>query len=283
MTIAVTAASGHLGRLVVEQLLLTQDPGDLVAVVRDPAKVADLADRGLTVRAADYADGTALRAAFAGVDRLLFVSGSDVGHRMEQHTSVIEAAQAAGVGLVAYTSAPRATDTPLALAAEHRATEELLVASGVPSVMLRNNWYVENLLGALDLARTTGEHVAATGTGRTAYATRADYAAAAAVVLTTDGHEGAVYELGADVGYDGTDIAAAFEDVLGRPVAYVPVDAETRLAGLVAAGLDEGTAAFVTGMETDIAAGCLDVAGHDLSRLVGRPPTSLRDGLAAAL
>lgn len=282
MTVAVTGATGKLGALVIRELLQTTDPGAIVAVVRDPAKAADLATQGVVVRQAAYTDPGALRAALAGVDVLLFVSSSEVGQRVEQHRNVIDAAVAAGVGRVVYTSAPRATTSTLVLAQDHKFTEEYLTASGLPFTILRNNWYTENYLGQIETARQTGTLVAAAGAGRVASASRADFAAAAAVVLTEAGHEGQVYELGGDHAWDFTELAAALSEIVGAPVTYRPVDVPTLVGILQQVGLDAGTAGFVAQLDDDIAHGALAEVTGELAKLIRRPTTSLLDGLRNA-
>ncbi|MGW6130997.1 SDR family oxidoreductase [Cellulomonas sp. NPDC055163] len=284
MSVVVTAATGHLGRLVVAELLARGVPAaDVVATGRRVEALADLAAQGVRVVASDYADPESLRAAFEGADTVLLISGNEVGQRVTQHGNAIEAAKAAGVGRLVYTSAPRATTSDLVLAPEHKATEELLAASGLTTTVLRNNWYTENYVATLEQARATGEVVGSAGEGRVASATRADFAAAAAVVLTTPGHDGTVYELGGDTAWTHHELAAAIGEVLGREVVYRPVSPEEHLAVLTTAGLDEGTAGFVVALDGNIREGALaDVTG-DLSRLTGRPTTSLVDGLRAAV
>ncbi|MCE0761506.1 SDR family oxidoreductase [Pseudonocardia kujensis] len=282
-TYAVTGATGHLGALAIEALLEKGVPaGDVVAVVRDPGKAAALTARGVQVRVGDYGQPETLRTALAGVDRLLLVSGSEVGKRVEQHGNVIDAAKEAGVALIAYTSITRADSTGSPLAPEHRATEELLAASGVPHTLLRNNWYVENYTAQLTDYLSRGAIVAAAGEGRVAMAARRDYAEAAAVVLTGEGHAGKTYELaGAPVTFKG--LAATITEVSGREVEYRPVSA-TELAGiLTGAGLDEGTAGFVVALDESIARGDLDIDSSDLAELLGRPLTPVADVVRAAL
>ncbi|CAN7486363.1 SDR family oxidoreductase [Terrabacter sp. LjRoot27] len=287
MTLLVTGASGHLGRLVVEALLERATPAaDVVAIARDPESVADLADRGVVVRRADYTDPASLDAAFVGVDRLLLVSGSEVGQRVAQHANVIDAARRAGVGFVAYTSITRADTSDLALAAEHRATEELLVASGLPHALLRNSWYLENYTGQLPTVLEHGAVLGAAGEGRVSAATRADYADAAAVVLAGEdgrGHEGAVYELGGDEAFTLGELAETVGRVAGRDVAYRDLSVADYTAALVAAGLPEGYAGVLADSDRGIAEGALFTGSGDLSRLIGRPTTGLEDALRAAL
>lgn len=278
MTIAVTGATGPFGRHVIKELLASGlEPGELVAVVRDQEKAADL---GVEVRVADYGDADALQAAFKGIDRLLFVSGSEVGQRIPQHTNVIEAAKAAKVGYLVYTSAPHADSSDLVVTPDHRATEKLIKDSGIPATILRNNWYTENYAPQLDEARRTGAITAAAGEGRVASASRADFAAAAAVVINSDDHQGQVYELAGDVAWDYAELAEAIGAVIGSEVTYRSVDADTLVNGLTAAGLDAGTAGFLAALDGNIAAGLLaDTGDQALSRLIGRPTTPLVEGL----
>jgi len=283
MPIAVTGATGHLGRLVIDELRRSRPAGSLVAIARDASRAQDLAEAGVLVREAAYEDRAALVRALAEVRVLLLVSGSEVGRRVEQHRNVVEAAVEAGVEHVVYTSAPRADTSALVLAPEHRATEEMLRDSGLAWTILRNNWYTENYVGTLAQAAETGEIVSAAGEGRVASASRADLAAGAAAVLLGEGHEGKVYELGGDHAWDFHELAAAASKVVGREGVYKPVDAETLRSILVQhAGLDEGTAGFVVQLDLDIAAGLLAETTGELSALLGRPTTPLEEGLRAA-
>jgi NAD(P)H dehydrogenase (quinone) len=284
MTILVTGASGHLGHLAVEHLLdLGTAPDQIVAGARTPSAIADLAALGVRTVHLDYTDVASLDAALVGVDHLLLVSGSEVGQRAVQHAAVIDAAKRAGVEHLVYTSAPAATTSALILAPEHKATEEAIVASGIPATILRNSWYTENYVGAAQQAAATGELVASVGDGRVASASRTDYARAAAVVLTEPGHVGAVYELSGDYAWNFTELAAAISVALDTPVAYAPVTSEEHAAILGGAGLDEGTIGFVVGLDTNIRDGLLGVTTGDLARLIQRPTTPLAEGLAAAL
>jgi NAD(P)H dehydrogenase (quinone) len=274
--IAVTGATGHLGHLVVTGLLDAGVPaGEVVAVVRSPEKAADLADRGVQVRQADYADAAALETALQGVDRLLLVSGSEVGQRVTQHANVLQAAKGAGVGLVVYTSASKADDTPLPLAPEHIATERLIADFGIPAVVLRNNWYLENYDAQIRQAAETGALSGSSGTGRIAAASRADFAAATVAVLTAEAPEPAVLELGGDEAFTLAGLAATVAAETGREVTYTDLTPEEHVAALLAAGLPEGTAQFVVGLDQAIAQGALDTGSTALSQLTGRPTTPL--------
>ena len=282
-TYAVTGATGHLGRLAVERLLETVPAGDVVAIVRDPERAADLAAKGVAVRVADYGDLPAVVAALEGVDRLLLVSGSEVGKRIAQHGNVIDAARGAGVGRIVYTSAPAATTSALILAPEHKATEEYLADSGIPHTIVRNNWYTDNYVRVVGAARETGEIVAAVGDGRVASATRADYAAGAVAALLDDSTEGKVFEFSGDTAWDFDELASVVGELIGRPVVYVRVSPDELVERLTAAGVEAGGAGFAAALDANIAAGLLGNATHDLSTLLGRPTTPLREGLAAAL
>ncbi|OWV00574.1 NAD(P)-dependent oxidoreductase [Micromonospora wenchangensis] len=281
MSVVVTGATGHLGRLIVESLLRRGVPaGQIVALGRTVDRLADLAERGVGVRAADYTDPDSLRAAFADAEKLMFVSGSEVGQRVPQHHNVIEAARRAGVGLVVYTSIAHADTSDLLLAAEHRATEEELRASGLPYVLLRNSWYLENYTG--QLAGYLAHGVAGSaGDGRVSAATRADYAEAAAEVLTTEGHAGQVYELGGEA-FTMTELAAEVSRQSGRDVRYtdLPVPVYTEL--LVSAGLPDPYAATLADADRGLARGALYVPVEDLEKLLGRRPTTLAEALRAA-
>ncbi|WP_295826392.1 SDR family oxidoreductase [uncultured Microbacterium sp.] len=283
MTLLVTAASGHLGRLVVDALLERGVPAsDIVAGARTPAKVDDLAARGVRVAELDYARPDTIAAALDGVTRVVLISGNGPD-RVAEHRAAIDAIRAAGVERLVYTSAPRNDVVDYALGADHKATEQAIAASGVSATILRNNWYTENYLDTVARAADTGEIVAATGDGRVASASRRDYAEAAAIALTTDELAGRTVEIGGDVAWTYDELAAAASEVLGRPVTYTRVTVEQLTEGLTAAGLDAGTAAFVAGIDDAIARGALEQTDGSLSRLIGRPTTPLVEGLRQGL
>jgi len=283
MLLAVTGATGKLGRLVIESLIERGTPaGDIVAIGRAVDKIADLQERGVQVRAADYGNPQQLAVALEGVDRLLLISGSAVGQRVAQHRNVVNAAQAAGVGFIAYTSAPQADSTDLALAPEHKATEELIRASGIPFAMLRNNWYTENYFQVLEQAQYTGLIIASLGDGQVASASRKDYAEGAAVVLAGSGHEGKVYELAGDVPWGYDELAATLTEILGREVVYRRVSAKEHRKILTKAGVPMAQAAFVATLDANTKNGALADASGELSALIGRPTTPLRETLADA-
>ena len=284
--ITVTGASGHLGRLAVAELLDRGVPAEqLVAVVRTPEKVADLAAKGVQVRIGDYDDPATLGPALAGTRTLLFISGSEVGKRVEQHRNLVDAARAVGVELIAYTSILKADTSSVPLAAEHLATEQLIRDSGLPFVLLRNGWYLENYTeSVLPQALATGAVIGSAGDGRVAAATRADFAAAAGAVLTDPGAgaPGSVYELGGDQPFTLAELAAEITAVSGRQVGYQDLPADVYAKALADAGVPEAFAGVLAASDLGIARGDLTTDSGDLSRLIGRATTSLAAALRAA-
>ncbi|MFD9266332.1 SDR family oxidoreductase [Streptomyces goshikiensis] len=283
MSIVVTGATGALGRLVVEELLSRVPADRLAVVVRNKEKAADLAERGIDVRIADYDDAASLAGAFHAGDRVLLISGSEVGRRVPQHTAVIEAAKSAGVAQLAYTGILGGPEADFELAAEHKVTEQAILDSGLPYTFLRNGWYHENYTGNLGTVLEHGAVVGSAGAGRVASAARADYAAAAAVVLTGDGHLGRVYELSGDTAWSLAEYAAEVAAQAGRAVAYTEVPAEAHLSILTGAGLPEGFAALLVDVDSAISRGRLAGTGGNLSRLIGRPTTPVSEAIAGAL
>jgi NAD(P)H dehydrogenase (quinone) len=284
MTITVTAATGHLGRLTVHALLDRGVPaGDVVAAARSPEKAADLAALGVQVREADYTKPETLTTALAGTERLLLISGSDVGQRIEQHTNVVKAAVAAGVSLIVYTSAPKADTSELPVAPDHKATEEAIRASGVPFVFLRNGWYIENYTANLATALEFGAMLGSAADGKISAATRADYAAAAAAVLSGDGHANQVYELGGDQAFTMSDLAAEVARQSGKEVIYRDLPPAEYAQALVGFGVPDGYAQVLAGCDVSVSRGELFIDSGDLSRLIGRPTTAIADAVAAAL
>jgi NAD(P)H dehydrogenase (quinone) len=284
MLYAVTGSTGALGNLVIQHLLdLKVAASSIVALARSEAKAAGHRAKGLQVRLGDYEDRASLEKAFAGVDRLLLISGSEVGKRAPQHQAVIDAAKAARVKLIVYTSISHADSSVNPLAPEHKATEAALKASGLAFVILRDNWYTENYVDDLRQAKQSGLIMAAVGGGRVASASRGDYAEAAARILVGEGHLGRIYELTGSKAWDYEELARTAAEILGRPVVFKKLSADERHKSLLAAGLPEGGASFVTALDQAIEAGSLAAVSGDLEKLLGRKPKSLKEGLAAAL
>ncbi|MGI5211946.1 SDR family oxidoreductase [Plantactinospora sp. CA-290183] len=282
--IVVTGATGHLGTLVIKDLLAAAVPAsEIVAAVRSPERAAGLAELGVQVRRADYDDPESLATAFTGVDKLLFVSGSEVGQRVRQHRNVVDAARAAGPALLAYTSILNADTTRMVLAEEHKATEAMIRESGLPFVLLRNGFYLELYTADFDRALARGSIVDAAGDGRLSAATRPDLAGAAAAVLTTEGHENKVYELGGEPAFTMTELAEELSRQSGRTVVYQDLPPAEYAGLLVDAGLPPALADVYADTRVGTARGDLFTDSGDLPRLLGRPTTSLRTAVAEAL
>ncbi|NVO28723.1 SDR family oxidoreductase [Donghicola sp. C2-DW-16] len=280
MTIAITGATGQLGRIVIEQLKAVVPADQIVALVRSPEKAADL---GVEARAFDYDAPETLVSALVGVDKLLLISGSDLGKRVAQHTAVIAAAKEAGVGFIAYTSLLHADTNTLSLAPEHVGTEQALAASGIPRTLLRNGWYTENYTMSLPAAVQHNALIGSAGEGRISSASRADYAAAAVAVLSTEGHAGKTYELSGDSDYSLSELAAEVSKQTGKDIPYVNLPEADYTAALVQAELPEGFAAALASFDVEASKGALYDKGKTLSDLIGRPTTPLSEVVAAAL
>lgn len=281
--IVITAASGQLGRLVLQELLKSVPANKLVAAVRNPEKVSDFASLGVQVRQIDYTQPHTLDIAFAGAEKVLLISSSEIGSRLPQHTNAINACKQAGVKLLAYTSLLHADSSPLPLAAEHHQTEAVLKESGVPYVILRNSWYTENYTAGIPLALEYGAVMGCAGEGKIASATRADYAAATATVLLTNDQAGKVYELAGDVAYTLSEFAAQISKLSGKQVIYQNMSEDEYIHVLKNAGLPEPFAVMLAESETGAAKGGLFDASQTLSQLIGRPTTPLSESIQAAL
>ncbi len=282
--IVITGANGQLGQLVIQNLLQRGvAPGQIVAAVRSPAKAGDLAALGLTVREADYNRPETLDSAFAGATQLLLISSSEVGQRLPQHRAVVDAARRAGVAHLVYTSLLQADRSPLGLAAEHLATEEVIAASGLPHTLLRNGWYTENYLASVPAALQHGAFIGSAGEGRIASAARADYAAAAAAVLTRPFAARSVLELAGDSSYTLGELAAELSRQSGRSIPYVNLPQADFAAALKGAGLPGPLADLLADSDVGAAQGGLFDGSRQLSTLIGRPTESMAEGLARVL
>ena len=281
-TYGVAGATGQMGRLVLGELLGIVGAGDVVAIGRDPSKLADFAAKGVEVRAADYDAPETLAAALAGVDRLLLISGSALGQRPRQHAAVIDAAKAAGVGYIAYTSILDAPTTPIKLGAEHRATEDSLSASGIAHDLLRNGWYNENFFMALPLQIEAGVITGAQGDGRISSVSRADLAAGAAHVLV-HGKGGETYDFAGDESWTMADFAAEVSRQTGREVRFESMGEAEYAASLIALGMPEHYAAVVSNSAYSTTLGALENNSRTLSKLTGRSTTPIADTIAKML
>ncbi|HAI1489903.1 TPA: NAD(P)H:quinone oxidoreductase [Escherichia coli] len=279
--IAITGATGQLGHYVIESLMKTVPASQqIVAIVRNPAKAQALAAQGITVRQADYGDEAALTSALQGVEKLLLISSSEVGQRAPQHRNVINAAKTAGVKFIAYTSLLHADKSPLGLADEHIETEKMLADSGIVYTLLRNGWYTENYLASAPAALERGVFIGAAGDGKIASATRADYAAAAARVISEAGHEGKVYELAGDSAWTLTQLAAELTKQSGKQVTYQNLSETDFAAALKSVGLPDGLADMLADSDVGASKGGLFDDSKTLSKLIGRPTTTLAESVS---
>ena len=281
-TYGVTGATGKLGRLVLDELLALVPAGEVVAFGRETARLADFAERGVIVRAMDYDAPEAMAEALTGVDRLLLISGSALGQRPRQHGNVIEAAKEAGVSYIAYTSILRADTTPIRLGAEHRASEELLAASGIPHDLLRNGWYNENYMASLEQQVASGLITGAQGEGRISSAARADLAAGAAFVLV-NGKGGEIYNLAGDNGWTMTEFAAELGRQTGRTIRYRDMSEDDYAQSLREAGMPDAYALVVANSAHATSQSALEENSRTLSRLTGRPTTPIGETIARKL
>lgn len=281
--IAITGATGQLGQHVINNLLKTVPASEIVAIVRNPAKADALSQKGITVRQADYTDQAAFTTALSGVEKLLLISSSEVGQRATQHQNVINAAKAAGVNFIAYTSLLHADKSPLGLRDEHIATEKALAESGIPYALLRNGWYTENYLASAPPALEHGVFIGAAGDGKIAAATREDYAAAAAKVIAEEGHAGNVYELAGDTAWTLSELAAELSKQSGKPVTYQNLSQADFAAALKSVGLPAGLADMLADSDVGASKGGLFDDSRTLSKLIGRPTTPLTESIKGIL
>jgi NAD(P)H dehydrogenase (quinone) len=279
----ITGASGQLGRLVIEHLRRLDPAADIAALVRTPQAAEALAPFNVSARTGDYTDSASLNAALAGIDRLLLISSSVIGQRVAHHRNVIEAAARAGVSLVVYTSILRADTSELSLAAEHLATENMLRESGLPFVILRNGWYLENDTAMLAPAIAHGAIIGSAGDGRLSSASRSNYAEAAALVLMRGAPTGTIYELAGDDAFTFAELAAAVSRRTGTAVAYRNMSEADFRSALLGMGLPDVVATMLAETSAASARGALEDHGHALSRLIGHSTTSLADALAAVV
>jgi len=283
VSIVVTGATGQLGRHVLEALLERGVPAEeIVAAGRSVGRLSDFAERGVRVQPMDYADAGSVAATLKGARRVLLISGSEVGQRVQQHRTVIEAAKAEGVELLAYTSIANADTTAMLLAEEHKATEALLRGSGVPFVLLRNGWYLENYTEQLPGTLAQGAVAGSAGEGKVSAAARVDYAHAAAAVLVADGQAGKVYELGGDDAFSMADVAAEISAATGETITYNDLPAHEYVGVLTGVGVPGAFAEILADSDLGIARGDLLVSTDDLGRLIGRPTTSLAQAVRSA-
>ncbi|QRI65400.1 SDR family oxidoreductase [Shinella sp. PSBB067] len=285
-TLLVTGASGQLGRLVLDALLASGKvaPASIVATTRDVARLADYAEKGVTVRAADFEDAASLDAAFAGATRALIISTDALdrpGKRLAQHKAAVAAAEKAGVRHILYTSMPQPDDSRVTFAPDHLGTEEAIKATGIAYTILRDGWYAENLFMSLPHALQTGSWYTSSGNGRIAHITRADTAAALAGALLDAGSESRTYTLTGPESHTAEEIAAIVSAATGKPLKVVHVTDAQLAEGLKGAGLPEAFIPTVVSFDANTREGKIAMVTDDAEKLSGRKPTSLEDFAAA--
>ncbi len=281
--IAITGATGLLGQHVIENLLQTLRASQIVAIARNPAKGASLSRKGISLRQADYNDEASLTRALQGIEKLLLISSSEIGQRVTQHRNVINAAKSANVKFIAYTSLLHADTSPLSLHTEHVETEKMLADSGIRYALLRNGWYTENYLASVPVALEHGVFIGAAGDGKIASAARADYAAAAARVISEDGHAGKVYELAGDEAWTLSRLAKELTEQSGKNVVYQNLSQADFVAALKKAGLPDELSEMLADSDIGASEGGLFDDSHTLSKLIGRPTTTLAESIKSIL
>lgn len=277
-TILVTGASGHLGRAVINHLLESRKvaPSRIIAVTRDTAKLADLAAKGVAVRAGDFTDTASLTSAFDGADKILIISGADIGQRLTQHKAAIDAAAKAGAKRLAYTSMPNPEPgNSVLFAPEHYGTEQAIKETGLPYTIFRNGWYQENLLMGLPQAFASGSWYTAAGQGRVAHAARDDMAAAIAAALASNEDGSSTYTLTGPEALTTDEIAARASRALGKPLKVVHVTDEQLAEGMKAAGVPDAYVPVVVSFDTNTRKGGIDVVTGDIEKLSGRTPAPI--------
>ena len=283
MKIAITGATGQLGSIVIEKLLLQTEANNIVALVRNPAKATHLTAQNIEVREFDYDRHETLVPALSGIDKLLLISANEVGRRTPQHKAVIDAAKVAGVPYLAYTSLLRADTSPLGLAQEHRETEKLIQDSGLRYTFLRNNWYSENYLAGVAHTIEIGTLFGAAQDGRISSASRIDYAEAAAKVLTSTGHDNQIYELAGSQSFSLSELATLIGQAASKTINYQNLSAEEYTQGLTQAGLPAGLVEVIVDADIQTIQGAMYSDSQDLEQLIGRKTTNIQDAIKAAL
>lgn len=279
MRIVIASASGRLARATAEYALEKVSPDDVILVSRNVGALADFAERGVTVRYGDYDRPESLPAAFEGADRLLLVSLHELGHRVVQHGNAIDAAKAAGVRHIVYTSYIMVDPAcPSTVVPDHLRTHELLEKSGLDVTYLRNGLYAETpVTQILPPAIERGVLIDNTDHARGAFVHRDDCAAVAAAVLTSSGHEGKTYDVTGPELLSFADITARAAEVAGRPVAYQSVDDASLDAGLREAGVPDDVRGMIVSFGVALRAGWGEPLTDTVERLTGRPPRPITD------
>lgn len=279
MKIGVTGATGQLGKLVVDQLKGKVGKESIVALVRDPEKAKNL---GVETRLFDYDKPGGLNEQLKGIDRLLLISANEIGKRARQHKNVIDAAKNAGVKWLVYTSLLHADSTTINLAAEHLDTEKMVRASGLEYTILRNGWYTENYTGSIGGALAGGAFIGSAGSGKISSASRADYAEAAATVVSDGSHKGKVYELAGDTAYTLNDLAAEISKHAGKVIPYRNLPEAEYAKILESFGIPKGIADAIASWDVSASKGDLFDNSRQLSKLIGRQTTPMAETVKSA-
>ena len=280
MKTAVTGATGQLGQLVVEQLKKRIANEEIVALARNLEKASGL---GVEVREFDYTQPEIMVESLKGIDHLLLISGSEFGQRAAQHTNVINAAKKAGVQWIVYTSLLRADTTGINIAGEHIASEEALKASGIAYTILRHGWYSENYTMSIPGALKGGAFLGSAKDGKISSAPRADYAEAAAIVLTNESCKGKTFELAGDSSYTLSDLASEVSKQTGTSIPYKDIPEQEYANILINIGLPEGFAHALANWDVSASKGDLYCDTNDLTRILGRPTTPIAASVKVAL
>ena len=278
MKIGITGATGQLGSLVLEELIKKQGTSNLVALVRSPEKVQEV-----EARAFDYEKPEDLAASLEGIDKLLLISGNEIGKRASQHKNVIDAAKKAGVQWIVYTSILKADTSTISLAGEHLITEKLLHESGITFTLLRNGWYTENYMGSVGGAIASGAFIGSAENGNISSASRQDFAEAAAIVLTDEKHKGKVYELAGDDSFTLEDLAKEISKQTGKEIPYKNLPEAEYSQALKSFGLPEAYADGIASWDVSASKGDLYDDSKTLSSLLGHPTTPLSESVKAIL
>ncbi|MDE1158353.1 MAG: SDR family oxidoreductase [Neorhizobium sp.] len=278
----VTGANGKLGRATIHHLLETSKvpASDIVAASRDTEKLADLADKGIEVRKADFNDEAGLVTAFAGIDRVLLVSTDELatpGGRLKQHTAAVSAAKTAGVGHILYTSMPNPDKSLVSFAPDHLGTEEAIKASGLAYTILRNAWYDDNYMMAMPHNLAGGKWFTSTGTGKVANISRDDCARGAAAALANPPAGNTTLTLTGPESLSADKIAALVSKAAGKPLAVVQVTDEQLGQGIASAGLPDFVVKMLVSASANIRAGNFDIVTDDFETLTGAKPQTLGD------
>ncbi len=278
--ILVTAATGQLGGLIIQELLKLTDAGNVVGLARTPEKAKGL---GIEIRQGDYNSPDLLEAACSGIDTVMLISGTDIGPRVQQHKNVVDAAKAAGVKRIAYTSVVIAQKRPEPIYHDHGETEDYIKASGMNYTFLRNNFYMNAYVEEIKIAIEKGVYRGAIGETGAALVARADLARAAAAALADEQHANKTYHLSGPAVVDGSEYARIASAISGKEISYQPISIDELKADYLARGYDANMMPFLLLLEETIASGDLVEVSPDIENLTGQKPQSFEEHARAVL